>query len=208
MFFYYSIRGEQVSSRNRARSGMKKILDICPISDYNQKSPKSDKKEGTPVEQQHPRKRLDAFNSRYRELDAVYHALARFFGLSDCAFWILYTIRETGSCDTQSQLCDMLSLRKQTINSALKSLETAGYIRLEAVAGNQKSKQIVLTETGKRFAAQSIDRVLEMEEHAFAQFSDQEQAVFFRVLGMYVHQLERSAQAICERQDAQHNDSP
>lgn len=27
-------------------------------------------------------------------MDDVYHSLARHYGLSDCAFWILYTIRE------------------------------------------------------------------------------------------------------------------
>lgn len=46
-------------------------------------------------------------------MDDVYHSLARHYGLSDCAFWILYTIRENKDGYTQSQLCEMLSCLKR-----------------------------------------------------------------------------------------------
>ncbi len=97
---------------------------------------------------------------------------------------------------TQSQLCEMLSLSKQTVNSALKNLETAGYIRLEPVTGNQKSKRILLTDAGSRFAAKTTDNAVLMELRVFDQFSAKEQAMLFQLLTAYVKQLGKEAQTI------------
>lgn len=148
------------------------------------------------LEQKHSHLLLTHFNNLYKELDDLYHSLARHYGLSDCAFWILYTIRETDAPCTQSQLCETLSLSKQTIHSALKNLESAGYLKLLPVAGNQKSKQLALTPEGERFAAHTVDKIISMELSAFGCFSASEQALLFRLLAAYVKQLEKGAQAI------------
>lgn len=151
------------------------------------------------LEKQDPRKLLSQFNGLYKEMDDVYHLLARHYGLSDCAMWIIYTLRETGGGCTQSRLCEILSMSKQTVNSALKSLEAAGHLRLMPVAGNQKSKQICLTARGKRFAASTTDNIAEMELRAFERFSAGEQAMLFRLLAAYVKQLEKEAGTLLER---------
>lgn len=148
------------------------------------------------MEKQSAQKLLTQFNNLYKELDDIYHSLARHYGLSDCAFWILYTMQETDESRTQSQLGEMLSLSRQTINSALKNLEAAGYIQLAPVAGNHKSKRILLTDAGKRFAEQTTDRVVQMELRAFDQFSAEEQVVFFRLLTAYVRRLSTETQEI------------
>ena len=62
------------------------------------------------------------YNGQYKESNEVYHRLARHCGLSDSAFWILYTLREAEGPVSQKQLCDELYLSKQTVNSALKKL--------------------------------------------------------------------------------------
>lgn len=151
------------------------------------------------MEKQDSRKLLTTFNTLYKELDDVYHSIARHYGLSDCAFWILYTMTEAKDNYTQSRLCEMLSLSKQTVNSALKNLEAAGYIRLVSVTGNQKSKQILLTNTGNRFAEQTTNHVFAMEMQAFEQFSAEEQATFFRLLEAYVKQIEKGAQTLLKQ---------
>lgn len=63
------------------------------------------------------------YNGQYKESNEVYHRLARHCGLSDSAFWILYTLREAEEPVSQKQLCNELYLSKQTVNSALKNLE-------------------------------------------------------------------------------------
>ena len=88
------------------------------------------------------------YNSLYKANNEIYHRLARHFGLSDTAFWILYTLREQGGCVSQSQLCGELFLSKQTIHSALKQLEQGGFLQLENVPNNRKNKLVRVTSQG------------------------------------------------------------
>lgn len=113
------------------------------------------------------------YNRQYNEMGKLYHRLARYYGLSDCAFWILYTLREEERPLTQAQLSGELSLPKQTVNSALKSLAAAGYVQLED-AGSAKKKRLHLTEQGEVFLRQSVDQVLQMERDATARFTAEE----------------------------------
>ena len=97
------------------------------------------------MKKQDARKLLRQYNEIYKQMDDVYHSLARHYGLSDSAFWILYLLRETDKISTQSDLCSELSLSKQTIHSGLKSLEANGYLRLEQEEGNRRNKKISRT---------------------------------------------------------------
>ena len=61
-------------------------------------------------------------NRLYNETNQLYHRLARHSGLSDCAFWLLYALRDEDGPLTQTQLSTLLCLPKQTVNSALKQM--------------------------------------------------------------------------------------
>lgn len=100
------------------------------------------------------------YNSLYKANNEIYHRLARHFGLSDTAFWILYTLREQGGCVSQSQLCGELFLSKQTIHSALKQLEQGGFLQLENVPNNRKNKLVRVTSQGEQLLCQVTDRCL------------------------------------------------
>ena len=70
---------------------------------------------------------FNAAGSRmHKEEDGLYRHLARHFGLSECRLWILYTLEASPEPVTQTELCDYLSLSKQTVNSGLKQLEQEG----------------------------------------------------------------------------------
>ena len=62
---------------------------------------------------------LAAYNELYKEQDDLYRAVARGFGLSDCAFWVLYALREAERPMTQSDVCAAVYQTKQTVHSAL-----------------------------------------------------------------------------------------
>ncbi len=82
---------------------------------------------------------LTAFNKIHKEMDIVYHNYAKDFGLSDTAFWILYSVSEQNGSFTQRELCNDWSFTPQTVNSALKELEKRNIITLESVPGNRKT---------------------------------------------------------------------
>ena len=112
----------------------------------------------------HLRQQLRTYNAIYKETDALYSELARRSGLSDCAFWLLYSLRDTEGICRQKDICGQWTLSKQTVNSALKGLESQGLIILQPETGNAKSKRILLTDKGNRFAEQHIDPVFELEQ--------------------------------------------
>ena len=113
----------------------------------------------------------------YNETNLLYHRLARACGLSDCAFWLLYTLRAEEVPMTQTQLGEMLSLPKQTVNSSLKKLMEEGYLRLKAADGNLKNKQILITEAGDAFLRRTVDRVFGVENAAGARLTAEERRV-------------------------------
>lgn len=133
-------------------------------------------------------KRLAEYNSMIKEHEDLYRQIARRFGLSECAFWILYSLREANASLTQSKLCYALSQPKQTINSALKKMEECGYIELLS-GQDRRRKQLQLTSKGELLAQETVDKVIILENQAFDTFSEEEQELFLRLLHKYTDNL-------------------
>lgn len=139
---------------------------------------------------------LKKFNSIFKGMDETYHSLARHYGLSDCAMWILYVLRESDTINTQAKMCAQLSLSKQTVNSALKSLEKSGYIELKSIFGNQKNKRVLLTGDGIKLAEQTVENILLMERNALKSFSPEQRIAFLKLNEKYARQLQNEANKI------------
>lgn len=84
---------------------------------------------------------LVEFNRICKENNEIYHGVTRALGLTDCAFWILYTLRESEGEYTQRDLCAVLCEPKQTVNSALKKLEQEGLLELRPMS-DKRSKRV------------------------------------------------------------------
>ncbi len=124
------------------------------------------------------------YNALIRETDELYHNVAKNLHLPDCAFWILYSLRESKLPLTQSDICNSLYYSKQTVNSALKKLETEGYIAL-CSSSDRRRKQLRLTEKGLLLAANTVERVMTAELEALTELSDQERTLFLAVFDKY-----------------------
>lgn len=66
---------------------------------------------------------LKTFNQIYKEMDIIYHDYAKTCGLSNMAYWILYSVAESNEYFTQRDFCNDWFFAPQTVNSALKDLE-------------------------------------------------------------------------------------
>lgn len=133
-------------------------------------------------------KRLAEYYNIVKENDHLYRDAARRFGLSECAFWILYVLRTDETVATPSGICDVLYQPKQTIHSALKHLEEKGYIELLHAQG-RRGKQILLTAQGIELTQNTVDRVVEAECDALLVLDDEEQKAMVRLFGRYTDAL-------------------
>ena len=129
------------------------------------------------------------YNKETKRLDDLYRCAAKQCGISECAFWILYTLRAEERQFTQAEICEFLIEPKQTVHSALKKLEAEGYLARTSGA-DLRSKHVALTEKGEQFARAWIDRVLEAEAAALCAMPEAERAAFVRGLHLFCRLLE------------------
>ncbi|HIU28640.1 MAG TPA: MarR family transcriptional regulator [Candidatus Fimisoma avicola] len=129
------------------------------------------------------------FNRLYRELDEIYHIYAKEHGLSDSALWILYSLVESNTRMTQKDMCRLWHRPPQTINSALKRLEAQEMLRLIPAADSQKTKEIVLTDSGRDLVSRIILPVFQAETRALRCMSIEERTLLLSMTAKYVDHL-------------------
>ena len=127
---------------------------------------------------------LAAYNELYKEQDDLYRAVARGVGLSDCAFWVLYALREAERPMTQSDVCAAVYQPKQTVHSALKKLIGEGCLRL-AEGRDRRSKYLVLTEQGEALVRRTVDPVMAAETAAMDTLTEAERTQFLSLCRRY-----------------------
>ncbi len=130
------------------------------------------------------REALAAYNDAYKEQDDLYRAVARQCGLSDCAFWVLYALRESGRPMTQSDVCAAVYQPKQTVHSTLKKLAGEGYLQLTE-GRDRRSKYLTLTAAGETLMARTVDRVMAAEETAMDTLTAAERTQFLALCRRY-----------------------
>lgn len=127
------------------------------------------------------------FNRLIDEIDEVYHEVALRQGYSDSAMSVLYTLSDNGG---KCRLADIIRLSgayKQTVNSALRKLESDGIIYLEPAGG--RSKRVCLTERGFEVAHNTVDKVLEVEKKIYSTWSREEWELYVQLTERYLRQI-------------------
>lgn len=125
---------------------------------------------------------MQRFNLLMSEIDTAYHDAALKLGMSDSAMLVLYTLC---FCGGECMLGDITSgASKQTINSALRKLESEGIVYLEVFEG--RKKKVYLTEKGRQLARGTVLRVIEAENEIFASWSDEERSIYIDLTQRYL----------------------
>lgn len=133
-------------------------------------------------------------NHLYGEIDAVYHEISLKLGLSDSAMSILYTICDHGSCCPLQEVCRCSGLSKQTVNSAVRKLESEGILYLEP--NGSKSKNVCLTESGKHLADRTARRVLCAENEIFASWPREDVEKYLELTEAFLLALRQKAETL------------
>ena len=142
---------------------------------------------------------IQELNQSFKKMDNIYYELAKNSGLSDTAFWIIYTIKNEKEAYQQKDLCIMWSYSKQTINSALKKLEEQDIIKLVTVPNNKKDKKIILTEYGEKIAKKFIEPVNVIERMSLNKIKEKRQ--FVHLFKEYIEEMNQETNQFIKRQE-------
>ena len=124
-------------------------------------------------------------NYLIEETDAVYHEIAVRLGLSDSAMLILYALEDAGGQIPLTTIYRQTGASKQTINSALRKLETDG-----------KRKIVCLTESGKIYAARTAGRLLAAENEIYGAWPKEDLEAYLRLTEKYLKELREKAKQL------------
>ena len=125
-------------------------------------------------------KNFSEYNSIVKEYNKIYRDAIKTLGLNDSSFWILYTLWGNSEGITEKEIIERNFLPPQTINTELKKLERSGFVKLVNEA-NKRTKKVYLTTEGIKLSRHTVDRIMDLEEHAMNFLSEQEQLEFLRI---------------------------
>lgn len=134
----------------------------------------------------------------YNEIDRLYNGFARSCGLSECAYWVMYEIEVSSGSASLWGMAEAFSLSKQTLSSAVKSLEAKGLIELSFEEGSRKNKVASFTEAGRAFSRERIVPAIEAESRAFGSLEPEERERLVALVSRYARAIRRELDALKE----------
>lgn len=106
------------------------------------------------------RRLVEAIN----RIDGSYYFFARSLGVKDNALALLYAL-DDGRAHLQARISEEWLIPKTTVNTIVKEMARAGYVRLEA-GEDAREKALCLTEQGQAYARDVLRTVYEAERQA------------------------------------------
>ncbi len=131
---------------------------------------------------------MKRYNYLCGEIEAVYHEMSWKLGLSDSAMTVLYCICIGGDSCLLQEIYGQSGVSKQTINSAIRKLEAEGILYLESV--NAKNKRVCLTEKGRRLAQSTAIKIIDIENHIFASWQEEDVEKYLELTERYLSALQ------------------
>lgn len=126
---------------------------------------------------------INKLNSLSSELNGLYHQAAKKLQISDSALMVIYTVYEKEEGCLLYELCAENCISKQTVNSTLRKLEKENILYLKQDKG--KTKRIYLTEKGKAFAQETAFCLMQAENNAFKDWTEEEIMMHIKLMKKY-----------------------
>lgn len=136
---------------------------------------------------------MNRFNSLITQTDYIYREAAFKLGLTYSAMMVLYAVLNNGGSCPISDIC-AFGINKQTVNSALRKLETEDVVFLEAAGGRRKN--VRLTENGMELAEKTILKIINIENEIFASWTKNERETYIELTKRYMNQLSEKVSKI------------
>jgi len=142
-----------------------------------------------------PRSQIDIINQKIKEINSIYHSAATKAGISDGELCIWSVLLNSDKEYSQQDICELLSLPRQTVNSIVSNLIKKGLIYLEHVPGTRNCKVIRLSEEGRIFGNEKIMWIFRAEQDAMKKTDAQEVEAVISMLEKYITHFRREIES-------------
>lgn len=122
-------------------------------------------------------------NCLANDRDALYHRSSLKLGVSDSVSMVLYMIYEKGDGCLLYDIWSESYISKQTVNSAVRKLESNGVLYLEHDKG--RAKLVYLTEKGREYMKETAVKIFEAECRAYDGWTEEEIETYLRLTEKY-----------------------
>ena len=127
---------------------------------------------------------INRINYLTTEMESLYHRSSLKLGITDSVSIVLYSIHDAGNECLLSDIYKNSGISKQTVNSAIRSLEADGILYLEQY--DVRAKKVLLTDKGIEYAQRTVARLHQAEMDAFDAWSEEEIGSYIRLMEKYV----------------------
>lgn len=129
-------------------------------------------------------KEIHKINYLNSEIEGLYHKASLKLGISDSVSIVLYTLYDEGEECLLSDIYRKSGISKQTVNSAIRSLEKDGILYLEQYTG--RAKKVILTDNGKVFVKNTAARLCDAEIQSFGTWTEEEISTYIHLTEKYM----------------------
>lgn len=144
--------------------------------------------------EQHRSPEVHQINYLSSEMESLYHQASLKLGMSDSVSIVLYTIYDAEEDCLLRDIYQKSGISKQTVNSAIRTLEADGILYLEQYTG--RSKKVILTDKGRDYVERTVVKLYEAEAQAFASWPSEEIAAYIRLMGNFVDCFRRQVEKL------------
>ena len=123
-------------------------------------------------------------------LDHIYENLAKAAGTRGSLIELFYAL-DDGKPHTQREICQKWLVPKTTINTLVQKCVRNGYITLLSHSG-QKEKEIQLTEEGRRYMRDLLDKIYDAECEAYKKTIEKFSPEFVPAVAYFTEMLNKT----------------
>lgn len=129
-------------------------------------------------------------NSVVERTDYLYEKWAKQHGINSYVMQVMYMIYASG-INKQKDIVENYGMPKQTVNTVITDLQKKGYIQLMPDENDKRSKIIILTDEGIKYAENIVTPLLNCEKEILAKMGKERVEMLISTMNQYAELLEQ-----------------
>lgn len=130
---------------------------------------------------------MKEFNIVSGAINGCYHEAALKLGISDAEMNVLYVLSYEGNGCYQSLLYKNTGLTRSTVNTIIRRFEKEKLLYLKS--GQGRNTCVFLTEKGQKYLEDTAQKIVDIENHIFANWSEEDRKMFLYLNQKYASEL-------------------